>query len=97
MDGGGDNVDGTTRTTPSQAVIEAVANAEDVRPEELRPPKYEPLHAVIDPEALDTIFASRSSGVPRAGGDVSFTFCGYHVTVDQRGTVALEQATSSRE
>ena len=92
-EGDGDSVDTSCRTTPSRTVIEAIAEAEGVRPEELRPPAYESLHDVVDPDALDTLFGPRSDGAPRSGGEVSFTFCGYDVTVETDGSVTLAEAT----
>ncbi|EMA36076.1 HalOD1 output domain-containing protein [Natronobacterium lacisalsi] len=94
MKGGGDSIDGTVRQQPSQAVVEAVAAAEGISSEELRPPEYEPLHAVVDPDALDSLFASHADGQPRPGGAVTFEFCGYEVTVDERGAVSLEDGGS---
>ncbi|GAB3666333.1 HalOD1 output domain-containing protein [Halopiger thermotolerans] len=89
MKGGGDSVDGTVHKTPSRAVVEAVADAEGVSPTELRPPEYEPLHAAVDPEALDSLFADRASGAPRSDGTVSFRYCGYQVTVAADGSVSV--------
>lgn len=88
--GDGDSADTSCRKTPSRAVVEAVADAEGVPPEDVRPPQYESLHSIIDPEALDALFATRADGTPRTGGNVSFTFCNYHVTVDGTGSVSLE-------
>ncbi|KMT45861.1 hypothetical protein EL22_26405 [Halostagnicola sp. A56] len=90
MANGGDTADTSIRTATSQAVVEAVATAEGIPPAELCPPEYEPLHDVIDPEALDALFAPRSHGGPRPGGTVTFTYCGYDVTVETDGTVRLE-------
>lgn len=90
-EGDGDSVDSSCRTEPSQAVIEAIASAEGIPPEELRPPTFESLHGVVDPEALDSLFAPRADGAPRAGGEVSFRFCGYDVTVERDGSVTLEE------
>ncbi|WP_121742541.1 HalOD1 output domain-containing protein [Natronorubrum halophilum] len=89
--GDGDRIDIAYRDVPSQAVVEAVAEAEGVPPEQLQPPTYEPLHSVIDPEALDTLFAPRAGDVARAGGEVSFRFCGYDVTIGQDESVTLEK------
>ena len=88
--GGHDHVDRPNRNEPSQAVVEAIAEAEDVPTRQVRPPTYESLHAVVDPEALDALFARRSNGVPRRGGTISFVFCEYHVTIEQDGSVVLE-------
>ncbi|MFP8954747.1 HalOD1 output domain-containing protein [Natrialbaceae archaeon A-arb3/5] len=90
MAGGSDSVDRTVRQLPSQAVIRAVAEAEGIPPEELRPPEYEPLHSVIDPDALDALFAEQADGRPRPAGDVSFVFCGYEVVVSGTEAVTLD-------
>ncbi|SDC21864.1 HalOD1 output domain-containing protein [Natrinema hispanicum] len=89
---GGDSSDAQPTKPPSQAVIETVADAEGIESVELAPPQYESLHAVIDPAALDALFAARSNGATRPGGAVSFPFCGYHVTVGDDGTVTLEES-----
>ncbi|WP_312909139.1 HalOD1 output domain-containing protein [Natronosalvus caseinilyticus] len=67
----------------SNAVIEAVAKEMDVHPTELP----EKLHDVIDPDSLDSLFASRNP----TGGTVTFTYCGYEVTVTADGDVSLEE------
>lgn len=97
MESGGDSVDGTDRKPPSRAVLEAVADAEGVPPEELRPPTCDPLHTAIDPEALDALFAEQVSGTPRMSGTVSFHYCGYRVTVTGDGTVTLEEDSARPE
>ena len=97
MEGGDSDWRGIT-DVPSQAIVEAVADAEGISPEELCPPAYEPLHTVIDPESLDSLFAPRSDGRQRATGTVSFRYCGYIVCVDSEGTVTLEEeSTDSSE
>ena len=90
MGEGGDTVDTSYRSSPSQTVVTAVADAEDVPVEELCPPDYQPLHDVIDPQALDELFEPKSDGTFRGPGEVSFTFCGYDVTVESDGSVTLE-------
>lgn len=90
MDGGNDTVDTSPRDAPSQSVVRAVAQREDVDPVELSPPEYEPLHDVVDPTALDALFAPRPEGTPRRGGRVEFTFCGYDVTVESDGTISID-------
>ena len=95
MDEGGDRAGAATRTLPSQAVVEAVAEAEGVRPEELCPPEYETLHDVVDPQALDALFAPKANGIERSPGRISFEFCGHVVTVDADGTVSLTEARRS--
>ncbi len=90
MEEGGDRVDTSVRKTPSQAVVEAVAAAEGVSPEELCPPEYEMLHDVVDPQALDDLFAPKATGIPRSAGRVYFEFCGHDVTIEPDGSVTLE-------
>lgn len=69
----------------SVAVVEAVAEAENVDPTTLDPP----LHTAIDADALDALFTTRDSHNTR----VSFRYQGYHVTIDGEGTVTLEEAS----
>ncbi|MFA9415206.1 HalOD1 output domain-containing protein [Natrinema sp. HArc-T2] len=90
---GGYSSDEPSTKPPSQAVIETVADAEGVQSVDLAPPQYESLHAVVDPAALDALFAERSNGATRPRGTVSFTFCDYHVTVGCDGVVSLEGST----
>ncbi|WP_049888390.1 MULTISPECIES: HalOD1 output domain-containing protein [Natrinema] len=92
---GGGSVGSSSQRAPSQAVIEAVAEAEGVSPAAISPPDYQSLHAVVDPAALDALFADRSNGASRPGGTVSFSFCNYDVTVDQDGQVTLGEPTDS--
>jgi len=67
----------TTETRPpSELVIEAVADHADVDPLDLDVP----LGEVVDPDALDAIFASRFNA-GRNEGRVEFTYLGYRVTV----------------
>lgn len=75
-----------TDCPPSVAVVEAVAAREGVEPETLT----HPLDAVVDVDALDSIFAPRGSGAARDGGQISFTYYGYHVTVHSSGSVLLD-------
>lgn len=66
---------------PSRAVIDAVASAEDADPSEL-----DPLNDVIDPDALNGLFADRDVEL----GRVVFRYHGYTVTVDRHGRVTLD-------
>ncbi|WP_415380458.1 HalOD1 output domain-containing protein [Halosimplex sp. TS25] len=70
----------TNNQSVSEAVIEAVAAAEGVRPTELAP-----LYDVVDPDALETVFAGKSSL-----GKVVFNYNSYEVTVDADGHVAIK-------
>ncbi|ARS88323.1 HalOD1 output domain-containing protein [Natrarchaeobaculum aegyptiacum] len=86
---GGDSVDETVTKPPSQTVIDAVADAEGIDPADLRPPAYDPLHAVVDPDSLDALFSDRADGAPRPTGCVTFSYCGYVVTVASDGSVVV--------
>lgn len=70
---------------PTEAVIQAVADASDRTPMETiedAPPLYES----VDPDALDTLLASdRSTGLT----SVRFAYDGYVVTVDNTGAVTV--------
>ena len=67
-----------------QSVVEAVAEAEEVRPEEI-----DPLYEVVDPDALEELFAPTSTA-GRMEGKVVFTYSGYEVTVCGDGYVSVE-------
>ena len=84
-------VDGTqdTESSPSFAVIEAIAEREGVDATEIEPPQYDALYDVCNPEALDALFAPREGGTPRGVGQISFRFCGYDVTVTSDGDVTV--------
>ncbi|MFC3958261.1 HalOD1 output domain-containing protein [Halovivax cerinus] len=70
---------------PSIAIVTAVAEHEGVDPTALRPPEYDSLYRVCDPDALDALFASDST----TKGSVCFRFCGYEVEVTSEGTVSV--------
>jgi len=82
-----------SESEPSQSVsfqvITAVAEREGVDPTDIEPPTYEALYDVINPEALDSLFAPREDGTPRASGTVEFDFCGYRITAHSDGSVEL--------
>lgn len=90
MRNGGNANDTSVEGVPSQTVIEMVAREEGVSPEKLRPPEYESLYEVIDPEALDSLFARTAQSGERGQGSIAFTFCGYEISVDANGTVEVE-------
>ena len=73
--------------SPSQAIIEAVADSEGVSVTDIEPPTYEPLYAAINPEALDRL-VSTASGDPLSLRIV-FEYEGYEVTVYGTGQVQL--------
>jgi len=71
------------RATLSEKVIADVAEREDVSPMDLTP-----LHEIVDPDALDTLFQPTPNAA-RMDGDVSFQYCGYRVTAHADGHVEL--------
>ncbi|MFC4437395.1 MULTISPECIES: HalOD1 output domain-containing protein [Natrialbaceae] len=73
----------------SYEVITAVAEREGVEPTEIEPPKYDALYEVVNPEALDSLFAPRENGAHRATGHVEFDYCGYHIVVTSDGEVEV--------
>lgn len=82
----------TPETVPlSFRIIEAIAEAEGVDPTDIEPPEYEALYDVLNPEALDGLFAPREDGTPRSPGEVAFQFCGYDVVVESDGTVDVRE------
>lgn len=71
----------TASDEPSVAVAVAVAARERVDPVELTPP----LHDVVDPDALDALFADRDARDQAVS--VAFDYCGYRVEISGDGTV----------
>lgn len=65
-------------TMPSTAVVLAVASLTGRDEEEI-----DQLGAVINPDALDTLFTSRLDGTERLGGRISFQFSGFEVTIER--------------
>lgn len=70
----------------SHTVVEAVAEAEGVDPLELTPPLCE----VIDPDALDHLFATTPVD-SRMDGKVTFDYNGYEVTAWGSGYVSVRE------
>jgi hypothetical protein len=52
--------------------------------------ELEPLYDVINPEALDSLFATRADGSSRPDGKISFQYAGYWVIVSSDGAVELD-------
>ena len=69
----------------SQRVVQRIADAEDTDPTELEPP----LHGVVDPDALERVFAPTAGGSPRTQGAVHFQYQGYQVMVSAGGEIQL--------
>lgn len=90
-----DRSDGATVQSVSFEVIAAVAEREGVDPMDLEPPEYDALYDVVNPEALDALFAPRTDGSRRPRGRVEFPFCGYHVIVTSDGDVEVSDRDSA--
>ncbi|MCU4925089.1 hypothetical protein OB905_03685 [Halobacteria archaeon AArc-dxtr1] len=85
-----DRSDESGRYQPlSFEVIAAVAEKEGIDPMEIEPPEYDALYDVVNPEALDALFAPREDGTPRGSGQIEFTYCGYDIVVSSDGTVDI--------
>jgi hypothetical protein len=67
----------------SAVVVEAVADARGVAPTEL-----EPLHGVVDADALDDLLDARSNDAG-ATTTVSFTYAGCEVTITGHSEVVV--------
>jgi hypothetical protein len=61
----------------STAVVRAVSAVEGREPSSIPP-----LTDVLDPDALDVIFASQYNGEPRVGGRISFVYSRCRVSVE---------------
>jgi hypothetical protein len=73
-------------------VVEKVADRESVEPTELSPPLYE----VIDPDAVNAIFADSDTGRSSGEGRIEFSYCGYQVVVRSDGQVSVRKPDASQ-
>jgi hypothetical protein len=69
----------------TSAVIRAVSAVEGRKPCSLQP-----LADVLDPDALDELFASRPGGRSRSGGRISFIYSNCRVTIDNGEYLTLQ-------
>lgn len=75
--------DGVGDATPlSMDVIDAIARREGIEPVELDTPLYE----VVDLDALDAL---TTNGAESTSVEVSFTYDGYEVTVDDERDIRI--------
>lgn len=65
----------------TQAVVEAIAEAEGIDPLELAPPLYD----VVDPDALENLFTNS-----QALGKLIFNYKDYEVSVFSDGFISVE-------
>lgn len=84
-----DRSDTATTKSLSYEVITAVAEREGVEPTDIEPPEYDALYEVVNPEALDSLFAPRENGANRTTGSIEFDYCGYHIVVTSDGEVDI--------
>lgn len=75
---------GATQSVSTEIVMGVVC-ASGIDPTQL----HQALHEVINPSALDALFAS-TAGTSRSHGTVRFSFHGYHVSVTADGTITLQ-------
>lgn len=75
----------------SEVVLRRVADAEGEDPGDLDPP----LFRVVDPDALDALFAPTTGPSDRTTGLVRFEYLGYKVTVLADGSVSVRDPTDS--
>ncbi|WP_324760577.1 HalOD1 output domain-containing protein [Haloarcula sp. GH36] len=75
------------------AVVDVVSAVVGRDPISLRP-----LAEIIDPDALDALFAPRENGEQRPGGEVSFIYSECRVTIQNSEYITAHKldATSSR-
>lgn len=71
----------------SEAIVTEIAAREGIDPVELDVPLYE----VVDVDALERLLESGKDSPSEAPITVEFTYAGYDVTVDDGGTVVLEE------
>lgn len=67
-------------------VLKAVADREGVDVTDLPP-----LDDIVNPDALDEVFARKHDGTPRQGGRITFSYAGYSVTVHSDQGVELRE------
>lgn len=75
----------------TQAIVEAVAEADDVDPLDL-PPLYE----TVDPDALETLFTATNTS-PRSTGKVTFEYSGHTVVVSSDGSIMVADEQTALE
>ncbi|GAA5052999.1 HalOD1 output domain-containing protein [Haladaptatus pallidirubidus] len=73
-------------------IVTAVANAADCSRQELAP-----LYEVVDPDALNSLFAPTYSGGTQADGRVHFAYSGYEVVIHSTGDVNVSLLDAAGE
>lgn len=73
--------------TLSMAVVKAIAEREGIDPLDMDPPLYD----VIDPDALNTLFARPADVGDTRPEEVVFEYNGYEIEVTSDGDVHVEE------
>lgn len=76
----------------AESIVLAVAEAEGVDPAALD----QPLTDVVDPDALDVLFAPTADGTPRTNGRITFRYCGHQVAVRADGHIEVDESAGAR-
>lgn len=87
----GDYGDGHESVT--SAVIAEVAEQAGTDPAEIDQSLYE----ILDPDALNGLFAPTKMGHARSDGCVEFTYCGYEITAFSDGHVRVRELADSTD
>lgn len=74
------------KVSPSLAVVEAIAAAEEIEPLDM-----EPLGTAVDLEALDSVLRS---GTGQSGPTVTLRIRGYEIVLHRSGRLVLERVDS---
>ncbi|MGM0590404.1 MAG: HalOD1 output domain-containing protein [Halobacteriota archaeon] len=95
MEGGNDGTEGRhpqvvevqhdPETHLGTTIVHAVCRASGLEVDELGVE----LNEVVNPDALDRLFADRLDGTPRKGGKIVFSILDFEVTVDGSGHVVV--------
>ncbi|WP_266077988.1 HalOD1 output domain-containing protein [Haladaptatus caseinilyticus] len=82
---------------PSEAVLSAVSEVSNrnviPRSTDADGDSLEPLYHAIDPDALNALFTSSENDTD-SSGSVTFTYCGYEVTVERTGTILVSDPST---
>lgn len=85
----------------SHGVVAAVSEAAGVEAVPLGGPgtgvELEPLYSVVDPDALDAVFAGTDGTGDAPRGEVTFTYNGCEVTVQSEGRIVVTPASPVAE
>lgn len=84
----------TRKPVPSVAVEVVTAVARRVGADETALP---PISEVVDPDALDRLFARASGGSTNGPVRVGFEYCGYWIVVEGDRTVSIERTGGTTE